>query len=109
MSIVGDGADGAATVAAQVNASTELDGAGNFFGQTSRSPSIHDADSSSSDESEGETSEARRRRKGKMKVKIEKKAEKLMMKRNKEESEKHSFFGLYQVPNNYASSQYPTF
>jgi hypothetical protein len=31
-----------------------------------------------------------------------------MMKRIKEESEKHPFFGLNQVPHNYASSQYPT-
>jgi hypothetical protein len=43
-----------------------------------------------------------------MKAKIEKKARKLMMKRIKEESEKHPFFGLHQVPHNYASSQYPT-
>jgi hypothetical protein len=43
-----------------------------------------------------------------MKAKIEKKAEKLMMKRIKEESEKHPFFGLHQVPHNYASSQYST-
>jgi hypothetical protein len=93
MSIIRDGADTAATVAAQVDAGTGLDGAGNPFGQTSHSPSIHDADSSSSDENEGETSEARRRRKEKMKAKIEKKAEKLMRKRIKEESEKHPFFG----------------
>jgi hypothetical protein len=37
-----------------------------------------------------------------MKAKIEKKAEKLMRKRIKEES------GLHQVSHNYASSQYPT-
>jgi hypothetical protein len=43
-----------------------------------------------------------------MKAKIEKKAEKLMRKRIKKESEKHSFFGLHQVSHNYASSQYPT-
>jgi hypothetical protein len=91
MSIVGDGADAVATVAAQIDAGTGLDGAGNPFGQTSRSPSIHDADASSSDECESKTSEARRRRKEKMKAKIEKKAEKLMMKRIKEESEKHPF------------------
>jgi hypothetical protein len=103
----GHGANAAATVTAQVDAGTELDGAGNPFGQTSRSPSIHDADSSSNDESKGETLEAIRRRKEKMKAKIEKKAEKLMMKRIKEESEKHPFFGLNQVPHNYASSQYP--
>jgi hypothetical protein len=109
MSIVGDGADAAATVAAQVDAGIGLDGAGKPFRQTSRSPTIHDTDSSSSDKSNGETSGARRRRKKKMKAKIEKKAEKLMMKRIKEESEKHPFFGLNQVPNNYASSQYPTF
>jgi putative alpha-1,2-mannosidase len=51
MSIVGDGAAAATTVAAQVDAGTGLDGAGNPFGQTSCSPSIHDVDSSSSDES----------------------------------------------------------
>jgi hypothetical protein len=56
----------------------------------------------------GETSEARRRRKEKMNAKIEKKTEKLMMKRIKEESEKHPFFGLHQVPHNYPSYQYPT-
>jgi hypothetical protein len=56
MSIVRDGANAAATIAAQVDAGTELDGAGNRFGQTRCSPSIHDADSSSSDESEGDTS-----------------------------------------------------
>jgi hypothetical protein len=43
-----------------------------------------------------------------MKAKIEKKAEKLMMKQIKKESEKHHFFGLNQVPHNYTSSQYPT-
>jgi hypothetical protein len=43
-----------------------------------------------------------------MKAKIEKKAEKLMRKILKEESEKHPFFGLQQVPHNYAQSQYPT-
>jgi hypothetical protein len=43
-----------------------------------------------------------------MKVKIEKKAKKLMKKRMNEEREKHPFFGLYQVPHNYASSQYPS-
>jgi hypothetical protein len=80
MPIVGDGADATATVAAQVDAGIRLGGAGNPFGQTRCSPSIHNADSSSSDESEGETSEARRRRKEKMKAKIEKKAKKLMMK-----------------------------
>jgi hypothetical protein len=83
MSIVGDDADTAATVAAQVDAGTGLDGIGNPFGKTSRPLSIHDADSSSSDESEGKTSEARRRRKEKMKAKIEKKGKKLMMKRIK--------------------------
>jgi hypothetical protein len=93
MSIAGDGVDVAAIVAAQVDAGAGLDGAGNPFRQTSRPRSIHDADSSSSDESEGETSEARRRRKEKMKAKIEKKVKKLMMKRIKEESEKHPFFG----------------
>jgi hypothetical protein len=108
MSIVGDGADAAPTVIAQVDAGIRLDGAKNPFGQTCHSPSIHDADSSSSDESEGETSEARRRRKEKMKAKIEKKAEKLMMKRIKEESEKHPFYRLNQVPHNYASFQYST-
>jgi hypothetical protein len=108
MSLVGDGADAAATVAAQVDAGIGLDGARNPFGQTSRPPSIHDADSSSSDKSKGEIWEARRRRKEKMKAKIEKKAKKLMMKRIKEESEKHPFFRLNQVPHNYASSQYPT-
>jgi hypothetical protein len=41
-----------------------------------------------------------------MKAKIEKKAEKLMRKRIKEESEKHPFFRLHQVSHNYASSQY---
>jgi hypothetical protein len=80
MSIVRAGADAAATIAAQVDAGTGLDGAGNPFGQTNRPPSIHDADSSSSDENEGETSEARRRRKEKMKAKIERKVEKLIMK-----------------------------
>jgi hypothetical protein len=104
LSIVGDGAAAAAIIAAQVDAGTGLDGARNSFGQTSHSPSIHDADSSSSDESEGEISEARRRKKEKMKAKIEKKAEKLMMKRIKKESEKHPLFGLNQVPHNYASS-----
>jgi hypothetical protein len=104
MSIVGYGADAAATIAAQVDASIGLDGAGNPFGQKSRSPSIHDADSSSSDESEGGILEARRRRKEKMKAKIEKKAENLMTKRIKEERENHPFFGLDQVPPNYASS-----
>jgi hypothetical protein len=39
----------------------------------------------------------------KMKTKIEKKAKKLMMKRIKDESEKHPFFGLNHVPHNYAS------
>jgi hypothetical protein len=87
MSIVGDGADAAATVVDQVNSGTGLDGAGNPFGQTSRSSSIHDADSSSSDESKGETLEARRRKKEKMKAEIENKAEKLMMMQIKEESE----------------------
>jgi hypothetical protein len=43
-----------------------------------------------------------------MKPKIEKKAEKLIRKRIKEQSEKHHFFGLYHVPHNYDSSQYPT-
>jgi hypothetical protein len=108
MSILGDGADAAATVAAQVDAGTGLDGAGNRFRQASRSPSIHDADSSSSDESEVETLEARRRRKGKMKAKIKKKTEKLIMKRIKKESEKHPFFRLNQVSRNYALSQYHT-
>jgi hypothetical protein len=108
MSIVGDGAEAATTVAAQIDAGTRLDGVGNPFEQTSRSLSIYDADSSSIDKSKGETSEARRRRKEKMKAKIEKKAEKLMMKRIKEESEKHPFFRLNQVSHNYASSQYPT-
>jgi hypothetical protein len=107
MSIVGDGADTATTAAAQVDAGTGFDGAGNPFGQTSHPSSIYNQDLSSSDESEDETSEARRRRKEKMKAKIEKKAEKLMWKRLKEESEKHPFFGLQQVPHNYASSQYP--
>jgi hypothetical protein len=106
MSIVGDGADAIATVAAQVNAGTGLDGAENPFGPR-RSSSIYDADLSSSDESEGETSEARRR-KEKMKAKIEKKADKLMMERIKEESKKHPFFGLHHIPHNCASSQYPT-
>ena len=41
-----------------------------------------------------------------MKAKIEKKARKLMKKRIKEESEKHPFFGMHQVPHNYAQSQY---
>jgi hypothetical protein len=77
-------------------------GSGKPTGQTSRPPSIHDGDSSSSDESEGETSEARRRRKAKMEAKIEKKVKKLMRKTTKEESKKHPFFGLYQVPHNYA-------
>jgi hypothetical protein len=108
MSLVGDDANATATVVTQVNAGTGLDGAGNPFEQASRPPSIHDADSSSSDESEGETLEARRRRKEKMKVKIGKKSKKLMMKRIKEESEKHPFFRLNQVLHNYASSQYPT-
>jgi hypothetical protein len=108
MSIVGDGAYAAATVAAQVDAGTGLDCAGNPFRQASHPPSIYHANSSSSDESEGETTEARRRRKEKMKAKIEKKTEKLMMKRIKEESEKHPFFGLHQVPHNYPSYQYPT-
>jgi hypothetical protein len=43
-----------------------------------------------------------------MKSKIEKKAKKVMRKRLMEESEKHPFFGLQQVPHNYAQSQYPT-
>jgi hypothetical protein len=43
-----------------------------------------------------------------MKAKIENKTKKLMMKRIKEESEKHPFFRLHQVSHNYASSQYPT-
>jgi hypothetical protein len=80
MSLVGDGANAAATVTAQVDAGTELDGAGNPFGKISHSSSIHNADSNLSDKSESETSEARRRRKEKMKAKIKKKAEKLMMK-----------------------------
>jgi hypothetical protein len=84
MFIVRDGADAAATAAAQIDAGTGEDGARNPFGQASHLPSIHDADSSSSGESEGETSEAKRRRKEKMKTKIEKKAEKLMRKRIKE-------------------------
>jgi hypothetical protein len=108
MSIVGDDADTVATVTAQIDAGTGLDSVGNPFRQTSCPPSIHDADSSSSDESEGETSEAKRRRKENMKEKIEKKAKKLMMKRIKEESENHPFFGLNQVPYNYASSQNAT-
>jgi hypothetical protein len=107
MSIVEDGMDAAATVAAQVDIGTGLDGARNPFGQTSRSPSIHDVDLNSSDKNEGETSEARRKRKEKMNDKIEK-IEKLMMKRIKEKSEKHSFFELHQNPHNYASSQYAT-
>jgi hypothetical protein len=32
-----------------------------------------------------------------------------MRRRIKEESDKHHFFGLHQVPHNYASSQYPSF
>jgi hypothetical protein len=108
MSIARDGAEAVTTVAAQIDAGSGLDGAGNPFGQTSCSPSIHDANSSSSDESKGETSEVRRRRKEKMQAKIKKKAEKLMMKRIKEEIEKHLFFGLNQVSHNYTSSQYPT-
>ena len=44
-----------------------------------------------------------------MKAKIEKKTDKLMRKRIKEESEKHPFFELHQVPFNYtSSSQYPS-
>jgi hypothetical protein len=43
-----------------------------------------------------------------MKAKIEKNAKKLMRKRIKEESEKHTLFGLQQVPHSYASSQYPS-
>jgi hypothetical protein len=43
-----------------------------------------------------------------MKSKIEKKAKKLMNKRVKEERDKHPFFGLNQIPHNYASSQYPS-
>jgi len=80
-------------------------------GCTTPPPSIHDLssdESNSSDEDEGEMSDARRRRKEKMKAKIEKKARKLMKKRIKEESEKHPFFGMHQVPHNYAQSQYPS-
>jgi hypothetical protein len=93
MSIVGDGADATTTAAAQVDAGTGIDGAGNPFGQTSRPPSIYNQGSSSSDESKGETSEARRRIKEKMKARVKKKAEKLMRKRLKEESEKYPFSG----------------
>jgi hypothetical protein len=83
--------DGAAAAAAQVAADTGLVGAGNSFRQASCPPSTHDADSSSSNESEGEILKARRMRKEKMKAKIEKKAEKLMMKRIKEEK-REAFF-----------------
>ena len=65
-------------------------------------------ESSSSEENEGEMSEARRRRKEKMNAKIEKRARKLMKKRVKEEKEKHPYYGMYQVPPNYAQSQYPS-
>jgi hypothetical protein len=114
MSQIGDGtADVSKAAAAQATAGLGLGGSTmNPFSQTSRPPSIHGSisseDSSSSDEGEGEDLEARRRRKEKMKAKIEKKAKKLMKKRIKKESEKHPFFGLHQVPRNYAFIQYPS-
>jgi hypothetical protein len=93
MSQVGDGTTPPEDPSAQASGGLGLEGgSGKPADQTSRPPSIHDEDSSSSDESERETSEARRR-KEKMKAKIEKKAGKLMRKRIKEESNKHSFFG----------------
>jgi hypothetical protein len=103
MSQVGDGTVDVTKVAA-AQAAVGLGfrgGSRNPFGQISCPPSIHGSissdDSISSDEDEGGDTEAIKRRKKKMKAKIEKKAEKLMMKRIKEENEKHPFFGLHQV------------
>jgi hypothetical protein len=112
MSQIGDGANAIKNATTQAAADLGLGGsAGNPLCQGSHPPSIRvstsNDDSSSSDEGEGELSEARRR-KEKMKAKIEKKAKKMMRKRIKEENNKHPFFGLNQVPHNYASSQYPS-
>jgi hypothetical protein len=105
MSQEGKGANDAEIAAAQVLTETGDIG-------TSHSPridktplSIHEV-TSSSNEDEGGMTEARRRRKEKMKAKIEKKAKQLMEKRIKQESEKHPFFGLHQVPHNYTQSHY---
>jgi hypothetical protein len=110
MSQVGDGTTLPEDPFAQASGGLGLEGGSRKIAdQTSRPPFIHDDESSSSDESEGETSEARRRRKEKMKAEIKKKkVEKLTWRRIKEESDKHPFFGLHQLPRNYASSQYPS-
>uniref|UniRef100_K4AJQ3 Uncharacterized protein n=1 Tax=Setaria italica TaxID=4555 RepID=K4AJQ3_SETIT len=118
MSHSGDGAATTAAAAATVVGTTTSHGGGyvNPFSQFQRSRplSIHIAsssdDSSSSNEIEGEDLNAKKRRKEKVKAKIKKRANKLMKKRIKEESEKHPFFGYYQVPPNYLppSSQYPS-
>ena len=106
------GAEDAVVAVAQAGMDAGADGSSrNPFGRATPPPSIHDLsseESSSSEEDEGEMSEARRRRIEKMNARIEKRARKLMKKRVKEEKEKHPYYGMYQVPPNYAQSQYPS-